>query len=123
MKSLAGKSGSGKAPVKKAQPKKAPAVDAAPLPPPIEGPFVVGAVAGATPGKWIDAWHERLPDVPLDLRPITTGEQRSLLLDGELHAALIRLLLLPVLLRLTGRAAWATPRWLRKVLPTVTFSH
>jgi RND superfamily putative drug exporter len=40
-----------------------------------------------------------------------------------LDAALIRLLLLPVLLRLTGRAAWATPSWLRKVLPNVTFSH
>ena len=40
-----------------------------------------------------------------------------------LDAALIRLLLLPVLLRLTGKAAWASPAWLRKVLPNVTFSH
>jgi RND superfamily putative drug exporter len=40
-----------------------------------------------------------------------------------LDAALIRLLLVPVLLRLTGTAAWATPAWLRKVLPNVTFSH
>lgn len=40
-----------------------------------------------------------------------------------LDAALIRLLLLPVLLRLTGRAAWASPRWLQKILPTVRFSH
>ncbi|MGZ6827764.1 MAG: MMPL family transporter, partial [Mycobacteriales bacterium] len=40
-----------------------------------------------------------------------------------LDAALIRLLLLPVLLRLTGRAAWASPAWLRKALPTVRFSH
>jgi RND superfamily putative drug exporter len=40
-----------------------------------------------------------------------------------LDAALIRLLLLPVLLRLTGRAAWACPGWLRKALPTVRFSH
>ena len=40
-----------------------------------------------------------------------------------LDAALIRLLLLPVLLRLTGRAAWACPRWLRRVLPAVRFSH
>ncbi len=40
-----------------------------------------------------------------------------------LDAALIRLLLLPVLLRLTGKAAWATPRWMRKVLPRITFSH
>ena len=40
-----------------------------------------------------------------------------------LDAALVRLLLLPVLLRLTGRAAWASPRWLRRVLPSVTFGH
>jgi RND superfamily putative drug exporter len=40
-----------------------------------------------------------------------------------LDAALIRLLLLPVLLRLTGRAAWACPRWLRRLLPAVRFSH
>ena len=40
-----------------------------------------------------------------------------------LDALLVRLMLLPVLLRWTGRAAWATPRWLRRVLPKVTFSH
>jgi RND superfamily putative drug exporter len=40
-----------------------------------------------------------------------------------LDAALVRLLLMPVLLRLTGRAAWACPGWLRRVLPTVHFSH
>jgi RND superfamily putative drug exporter len=40
-----------------------------------------------------------------------------------LDAFLIRLLLVPVLLRLTGSAAWACPRWLRCVLPTVRFSH
>jgi RND superfamily putative drug exporter len=40
-----------------------------------------------------------------------------------LDAFLIRLLLVPVLLRLTGKAAWACPRWLQRVLPTVRFSH
>ncbi len=40
-----------------------------------------------------------------------------------LDAFLVRLVLLPVLLRLTGRAAWWCPRWLRKVLPDVRFSH
>ncbi|HET7312519.1 MAG TPA: MMPL family transporter [Mycobacteriales bacterium] len=40
-----------------------------------------------------------------------------------LDALLIRLLLLPVLLRLTGRWAWACPRWLRRVLPRIRFSH
>ncbi|HET7416779.1 MAG TPA: MMPL family transporter [Solirubrobacterales bacterium] len=40
-----------------------------------------------------------------------------------LDAFLVRLLLLPVLLRLTGRAAWYTPRWLRRLLPDVRFGH
>jgi putative drug exporter of the RND superfamily len=40
-----------------------------------------------------------------------------------LDAALIRLLLLPVLLRLMGRWAWYLPRWGRRLLPDVTFGH
>jgi len=40
-----------------------------------------------------------------------------------LDAALIRLLLLPVLLRLMGKWAWYLPRWARRVLPDVTFGH
>ena len=40
-----------------------------------------------------------------------------------LDAFLVRLVLLPVLLRLTGSAAWATPAWLRKILPTISFAH
>jgi putative drug exporter of the RND superfamily len=40
-----------------------------------------------------------------------------------LDAALVRLLLLPVLLRLMGRHAWYLPRWARRVLPDVTFGH
>jgi RND superfamily putative drug exporter len=40
-----------------------------------------------------------------------------------LDAFLIRLILLPVLLRLSGHAAWWSPAWLRKVLPSISFSH
>ena len=40
-----------------------------------------------------------------------------------LDAALIRLLLLPVLLRLMGKHAWYLPRWARRILPNVTFGH
>jgi RND superfamily putative drug exporter len=40
-----------------------------------------------------------------------------------LDAALIRLLLLPVLLRLMGRWAWYLPGWAHRVLPAVTFGH
>ncbi|MFE4600004.1 MMPL family transporter [Kitasatospora indigofera] len=38
-------------------------------------------------------------------------------------AALVRLVLLPVILRLAGRAAWHTPDWLDRVLPKISFSH
>jgi RND superfamily putative drug exporter len=40
-----------------------------------------------------------------------------------LDAFLVRLVLLPVLLRLTGRAAWYRPAWLHRVLPDVRFAH
>ena len=40
-----------------------------------------------------------------------------------LDAMLIRLVLMPVLLRLMGRSAWALPHWLDRVLPDVTFGH
>ena len=40
-----------------------------------------------------------------------------------LDAALIRLLLLPVLLRLMGRWAWYLPGWAHRLLPDVTFGH
>jgi len=40
-----------------------------------------------------------------------------------LDAALIRLLLLPVLLRAMGRWAWYLPRWAHRMLPAVTFEH
>jgi putative drug exporter of the RND superfamily len=40
-----------------------------------------------------------------------------------LDATLIRLLLLPVLLRLMGRRAWYLPQCARRVLPDVRFGH
>jgi RND superfamily putative drug exporter len=40
-----------------------------------------------------------------------------------LDATLVRLVLLPVMLRLTGHAAWHTPARLRRILPNITFSH
>jgi RND superfamily putative drug exporter len=40
-----------------------------------------------------------------------------------LDAVLVRLLLLPVFLRLSGRAAWWLPGWLDRVLPDVHFGH
>ncbi len=40
-----------------------------------------------------------------------------------LDAFLVRLLLLPVFLRLAGRAAWYLPAWLDRILPEVHFGH
>ncbi|WP_084474852.1 MMPL family transporter [Nocardia vermiculata] len=40
-----------------------------------------------------------------------------------LDAAVVRLVLLPVLLRLAGHRAWWSPQWLRRVLPKVSFAH
>jgi RND superfamily putative drug exporter len=40
-----------------------------------------------------------------------------------LDAMLIRLLLMPVLLRLLGRWAWYLPGWANRVLPDVRFGH
>lgn len=40
-----------------------------------------------------------------------------------LDAFLVRLVLLPVMLRLTGKAAWYTPGWLKRILPNITFAH
>ena len=40
-----------------------------------------------------------------------------------LDAALVRLVLIPTLLRVFGRYAWALPRWLDRLLPDVRFGH
>lgn len=51
--------------------------------------FRLGAIPGATPGKWIDAWKKRMPHVPLELVPISVAGQRRAL--DEVDAALVRL--------------------------------
>jgi RND superfamily putative drug exporter len=40
-----------------------------------------------------------------------------------LDAALVRLVLIPTLLRVFGRHAWALPRWLDRLLPNARFGH
>ncbi|MHC2998605.1 LysR family transcriptional regulator substrate-binding protein [Microbacterium sp. HJ5] len=80
----------GRAPARKPAAKPRPA-SAAPAEPAYEGPFVLGAIPGATPGKWIDAWHERMPGIDLDLVPLAVPDQRAELLSGAVDAALVRL--------------------------------
>ncbi|MGM7671533.1 LysR substrate-binding domain-containing protein [Microbacterium sp. A93] len=72
------------APKKRApEPKPAPAPELEPR------TFRLGAVPGATPGKWIDTWHRRMPHVTLELVPIDAATQRTAI--DEMDAALIRL--------------------------------
>lgn len=59
--------------------------------PEIAGPFRLGAVPGATPGKWISAWRDRVPGVELELVPLEVSDQRRALIDGDVDAALVRL--------------------------------
>jgi RND superfamily putative drug exporter len=40
-----------------------------------------------------------------------------------LDAMLVRLVLIPTLLRVFGHHAWALPRWLDRLLPTIRFGH
>jgi DNA-binding transcriptional LysR family regulator len=75
----------------KPRPKQKPAPPPLVEPAPPSGPFRLGAVPGATPGKWIDAWHERMPGVELELVPLEAADQRRALVDDEVDAALVRL--------------------------------
>jgi DNA-binding transcriptional LysR family regulator len=51
----------------------------------------IGFVTGSTPDKWAAAWRERYPREPLELVPVTEESQQSLLFDGTLDLALVRL--------------------------------
>jgi len=53
--------------------------------------FSLGAIPGATPGKWIDTWKERMPRTSLELVPLSFADQRRALRAGEVDAALVRL--------------------------------
>ena len=68
-----------------------PSSSAPPVAPrPGPGPFRLGAIPGATPGKWIDLWSERMPHNPLQLVPLTLADQAAALATGEVDAALVR---------------------------------
>ncbi|HWT34445.1 MAG TPA: LysR family substrate-binding domain-containing protein [Microbacterium sp.] len=62
---------------------------AAPAVAPPAETFTLGAVPGATPGKWIDIWNERMPQTRLLLEPIPVADQRTAL--AGVDAALVRL--------------------------------
>ncbi len=62
-----------------------------PVEPPMPETFTLGAIPGATPGRWIDTWNDRMPHTSLDLVPLEVADQRRALVDGEVDAALVRL--------------------------------
>ncbi|KAA9089030.1 substrate-binding domain-containing protein [Microbacterium radiodurans] len=55
------------------------------------GPFRLGAIPGATPGKWIDIWKDRMPRTPLELVHLDVVVQRAAIVDGDVDAAIVRL--------------------------------
>jgi len=50
--------------------------------------FRLGVVPGATPGKWIDIWKQRMPRVPIEIVPIEFAAQREAI--DQVDAALVR---------------------------------
>lgn len=72
-------------------PKRTPQPSPAPSPAPPAERFVLGAIPGATPGKWIDVWKNRMPQTTLELVPLAVSDQRRALVEGEVDAALVRL--------------------------------
>ncbi|MEU3986353.1 LysR substrate-binding domain-containing protein [Streptomyces sp. NPDC026672] len=53
--------------------------------------FRLAYVPGVTPAKWARIWNERLPDVPLTLLQVPSGEAADVLRRGEADAGLVRL--------------------------------
>ncbi len=47
-------------------------------------------VPGATPAKWVRVWKDRMPRVPIELRPASADEALQSLLTGESTVALLR---------------------------------
>lgn len=70
----------------RAAPRTAPSEE--PLPP---GPLRLGAIPGATPGRWVDTWQERMPRTRLELVPISVADQTDALRRGEIDIAILRL--------------------------------
>jgi DNA-binding transcriptional LysR family regulator len=76
------------------KPKRTPRPSPAPSPEPPAPPaerFVLGAIPGATPGKWIDVWKQRMPRTALELLPLAVADQRRAIVAGEVDAAIVRL--------------------------------
>lgn len=54
-------------------------------------PFVLAFVPGVTPGKWAGVWNDRMPLVPLAVRPASSADAIAALHDAIADVALVRL--------------------------------
>ena len=53
--------------------------------------FRLAFAPGVTPAKWVGVWRERLPDVPLQLVPVSVTDRGTMLRAGDVEAGLLRL--------------------------------
>ena len=53
--------------------------------------LTVGYTEGVTPTKWVRIWAERFPEIAIDLVPSTPETQLSLLREGAVDVAFVRL--------------------------------
>src|SRR5215207_6137879 len=90
----------------------------------VESPRGVGS-HGYTMGGLSCGAAARQDELRVHLRPLgapaSQGDGVILGIAALLDAFLVRLLLMPVLLRLAGPAAWYVPSWLGRILPDVRF--
>jgi DNA-binding transcriptional LysR family regulator len=54
-------------------------------------PFRVAFVPGVTPGRWVRAWRQRVPGIPLELLPVEEDEQRAVLDEDRADMSFVRL--------------------------------
>ncbi len=57
----------------------------------MRAPFRLGAIPGATPGKWIERWRQQRPETPIELVPVAVADQRAALEQHRVDAAIVRL--------------------------------
>lgn len=53
--------------------------------------FVLSFVPGVIPNKWVSAWVDRMPQLPIDVRPESPADALTSLRDGVADVALLRL--------------------------------
>ncbi|MGW9114311.1 substrate-binding domain-containing protein [Microbacterium sp. NPDC055683] len=80
---------SGRTPKRATSPLRSVSTDPAPAPL-APGVLRLGAVPGATPGRWIDRWNERMPHIALELVPLDADDARRALDERRVDAAIVR---------------------------------